>query len=386
MHPVNDPNWWKTAKNARKITDRFMYTGWHDIYATTPGKDGENQCAACHGNDLKGTRLSKTPVGRTFDFSYLDADKLKKIGFKSSVVKVSANTQIGCDTCHTIEIACKDSPAGDQCGVASENFVFPKNHDPVITSKPEKLTAIMGETTTYQVQATDADGDSLTYSLPLKSGQYDGANWAFVKDANGKVPSDMSISNTGLVTINWTNATFAAYKKGPFVFPYAINVSDGKGGYAVQNVEITLDCPAGKSWQWNGGMWDLTGGSCVANNDISFTSKPAASIDAGKTYSYKAVAKDAKNLPITYSLLNAPNGMTIDAKTGVVTWAARTVWYGETFYQVKATNSKDVSTTQLVTVKVNVVPGVVFPLIPDVPTEHTCPDGKKWDTSMDMCM
>lgn len=124
---------------------------------------------------------------------------------------------------------------------------------------------------------------------------------------------------------------FAAYKKGPFIFPYAINVSDGKGGYAVQNVEITLDCPAGKSWQWNGGMWNLTAGSCVANNDISFTSKPITSIDAGKSYSYKVVAKDAKNLPITYSLLNEPNGMTIDPKTGLITWAARTVWYGETF-------------------------------------------------------
>ncbi|MDD2863269.1 MAG: putative Ig domain-containing protein [Methylococcales bacterium] len=386
MHPVNDPDWWKSAKNTRKSNDHSEYTGWHDIYATTPGKDGENQCAACHGNDLKGTRLSKTPVARTFDFSYLDAEKLKTIGFKSSVIKVAANTQIGCDTCHTIEIACKNSPAGDQCGVASENFVMPKNHDPVITSKPAKLTAVMGETTTYQVQATDEDGDSLSYSLPLRSGQYDGANWAFIKDANGKIPSDMSISNTGLVTINWTETMFAAYKKGPFIFPYAINVSDGKGGYAVQHVEITLDCPAGKSWQWNGGMWNLTAGSCVANNDISFTSKPITSIDAGKSYSYKVVAKDAKNLPITYSLLNEPNGMTIDPKTGLVTWAARTVWYGETFYQVKATNSSGISSTQLVTLKVNVVPGVVLPVIPDVSTVHTCPDGKKWDTSMEMCM
>ena len=385
MHPVNDPNWWKAAKNARKSTDKLAYTGYHDIYATMPGKDGENQCAACHGNDLKGTRLSKTPVDRTFDFRYLDADKIKGIGFKSSVIKVTVNTQIGCDTCHTIETACKNSPAGDQCGVASENFVMPKNHDPVITSTPEKLTAVMGETTTYQVQATDQDGDSLTYSLPLRSGQYDGAKWSFIKDANGKIPSEMSISNTGLVTINWTETMFSAYKKGPFVFPYVINVSDGKGGYATQKVEITLECPAGKSWQWKGGMWNLISGSCVANNDVSFTSKPITSIDAGKTYSYQAVAKDAKNLPITYSLMDQPDGMTIDAKTGLVTWAAKTVWYGETFYQVKATNSNGISSNQLVTLKVNVVPGVVS-VTPNTPTVHTCPDGKKWDTSMEMCM
>ncbi len=385
MHPVNDPNWWKSAKNTKKANDLSSYTGWHYIYATMPGKDGENQCAACHGNDLKGTRLSKTPVARTFDFSYLDADKLKSIGFKNSVIKIAANTQIACDTCHSIEIACKGSPAGNKCGIASENLALP-NHNPVISSKPEKLTAIIGKTTTYQVKASDADGDSLSYSLPLKSGQYDGVNWAFVKDKEGKVLSDMSISNTGLVTINWTEAMFAAYKKGPFTFPYSINVSDGKGGYAVQTIEMTIHCPAGKSWQWNGGMWDLTGGSCVTNNDISFTSTPIPSIDAGKTYSYTAVAKDAKNLPITYSLLNAPNGMTIDAKTGTVTWKARTVWYGENFYQVKATNSSGVSRTQLVTLKVNVVPGVIFPVIPDVPTDHSCPAGQTWDSSMEMCM
>ncbi|MFZ2727451.1 MAG: Ig domain-containing protein [Methylococcaceae bacterium] len=386
MHPVNDANWWKSAKNTKQANDFSSYTGWHYIYATIAGKDSESQCVACHGNDLKGTRLSKTPVARTFDFSYLDADKLKSIGFKNSVINIAANTQIGCDSCHSIEIACKGSPDGGQCGVASENFVFPKNHNPVISSKPAKLTAVMGRKTTYQVQASDADNDSLTYSLPLKSGQYDGANWAFIKDKDGKVLSDMSISNTGLVTINWTETMFAAYKKGPFTFPYSINVSDGKGGYATQNVEMTLHCPAGTAWQWNGGMWDLTGGSCVASNDISFTSTPVPSIDAGKTYSYTAVAKDAKNLPITYSLLNAPNGMTIDTKTGVVTWAARTVWYGETFYQVKATNSSGVSRTQLVTVKVNVVPGVIFPVIPDVPTEHSCPAGQTWDSSMAMCM
>jgi hypothetical protein len=386
MHPVNDPNWWKSAKNALKMTDKSAYTGWHSVYAATPGKNGESQCSACHGNDLKGTRLSKTPVERTFDFNYLDAAKLTKMGFKSNVIKVAAGTPVGCDSCHSIEIACKNSPAGGQCGVASENITANLNHDPVIISKPKKFTATLGETTTYQVQAYDADGDSLTYSLPLKQGQYDGVNWAFIKDSNGKVPSEMSISNTGLLTIKWTETMFAAYKKPPFIFPLVVNVSDGKGGYAVQNINIRLRCAEGKSWRWNGGMWDLTGGSCVADNGIGFTSVPTPSITAGHLYTFTAVAKDAKNLPITYSLLNAPNGMTIDPKTGFVTWLARTVWYGETFYQVKATNSEGMSDTQLVTLKVNVMLGVIFPVIADVLTEHSCPAGQTWDVSMEMCM
>jgi hypothetical protein len=359
MHPVNDAYWWKNSQNPNdKNLDKTTYGGWHNNYAKKAGKDGEDQCAACHGNDHKGTRLSKTPIDRIFDFSDFDLAKLKAAGFKSNVIKVKAGTQIGCDTCHSIETSCKNSPAGNQCGVASENFVFPKNQEPTITSKPEKLTAIMGESYSYQVKSSDSDGDSLIYSLGLKH--------APVKDKDGKVISEMTVDNKGLVTTTWDEAMFADFKHGPFIFPYSINVSDGKGGYAVQNVEMTLECPKGKSWLWKGGQWDGKG-SCVAKTDVSITSSPSVvGIDSGASYSYKATAKDAKGLPITYSLENPLDGMTIDDKTGVVNWKAKTVWYGQGFFQVKATNTAGVFDVQMVTLTV-------------------CVPAKKWDTKTQLC-
>lgn len=113
MHPVYDPYWWKSTVGDTANTDNTSYGGWHNNYAKTPGKDDEDQCAACHGNDHKGTRLSKTPVDRVFDFSDVPADQwklMKKAGFKSKVIKVPAGTAIGCNTCHKVELSFNGSP------------------------------------------------------------------------------------------------------------------------------------------------------------------------------------------------------------------------------------------------------------------------------------
>jgi len=110
LHPVNDPYWWKQAQGDVANSDGGNYGGWHNNYAKLPGAKGEDQCAACHGNDHKGTRLSKTPVDRVFDFRGFDGKKLKKAGFKTKVVKVAAGTPIGCDTCHSLETSFVGSP------------------------------------------------------------------------------------------------------------------------------------------------------------------------------------------------------------------------------------------------------------------------------------
>ncbi|MDD5227218.1 MAG: cytochrome C [Methylococcales bacterium] len=121
-HPVNDPYWWKDSQSPDdvNVSDGKTYGGWHNNYAQKAGAKDEDQCAACHGNDHKGTRLSKTPVDRTFDFSSFDFARLQKAGFKAKVINVPAGTPIGCDTCHSIKTSCVNSPAGSSCGVTSE--------------------------------------------------------------------------------------------------------------------------------------------------------------------------------------------------------------------------------------------------------------------------
>lgn len=97
MHPINDPYWWNKDGIGAK-------GGWHNDFAKMPGRNGEDQCAACHGDDHLGTRLSKTPVDRDL------------IDEKGKPVKVLAGTPIGCNLCHTVEKSCTASPAGRLCG------------------------------------------------------------------------------------------------------------------------------------------------------------------------------------------------------------------------------------------------------------------------------
>jgi hypothetical protein len=99
MHPVNDPYWWQSSDG--KATDYGAHTAW----AKKAGTDGEDQCAACHGKDHKGTRLSKTPVDRSFvnHFNTQGRDI-------TTSVTIKAGTQVSCGTCHSVELSFKKTP------------------------------------------------------------------------------------------------------------------------------------------------------------------------------------------------------------------------------------------------------------------------------------
>jgi len=234
-HPINDPYWWKSSQAPTDTTsiDGSTYGGWHNNYAKIKGKAGEDQCAACHGNDHKGTRLSKTPVDRVFDFSDFDFAKLKKAGFKSKVIKVAAGTPIGCDTCHSIQTSCIGSPAGaDKCGTAyvsevSGNGTLPQHQAPTITSHSTVLGLNERASYSYQVTATPANA-TFTYSLL-------------------NAPADMAISSSGLIT--WT-AKKVTGNNGTASF--TVNVTDSANAEATQAVSVKV-CVAPQTWNTMGG-------------------------------------------------------------------------------------------------------------------------------------
>lgn len=98
MHPVNDPYWWKEAKGSAPNRSGKVLGGWHNDFAKKPGPDGEDQCAACHGSDHQGTRLSRTLIDREF------------VNEQGKKINVPANTQIGCNLCHTLEKSFTGTP------------------------------------------------------------------------------------------------------------------------------------------------------------------------------------------------------------------------------------------------------------------------------------
>lgn len=105
LHPINDENWYKHAEGAGTNTSKGKHNplqngGWHNDMAKKPGPEGEDQCAACHGDDHKGTRLSKTMVDRTFTNE------------TGKPVLVKAGQTIGCGLCHSLEKSFTGVPQG----------------------------------------------------------------------------------------------------------------------------------------------------------------------------------------------------------------------------------------------------------------------------------
>ncbi len=148
------------------------------------------------------------------------------------------------------------------------------NDPPKITSQPI-TKGTEAQTYSYQVTATDANSDTLAYSLPT-------------------APSGMTINaSTGL--IQWTMPASG----GPFAV--TVNVADGNGGTSTQSFQVAL------------------------NHNPQITSQPTTLTIVGQAYSYQVTATDADGNTLTYSLPTAPSGMTINASTGLIQWPQPTL-------------------------------------------------------------
>ena len=156
------------------------------------------------------------------------------------------------------------------------SMLFPEpNNPPVITSTSIE-TATVGEDYTYTVEATDPDGDDLTYFLTTNPS------------------TGMAIDeNSGV--ISWAPITAGSYD-------VTVEVSDGKLS-DVQSFTITVSEPE------------------PTNQAPLITSIPVTSVILRETYTYAVEATDSDGDALTYSLTAKPSGMTIDGNTGVITWA-----------------------------------------------------------------
>lgn len=105
MHPVGDKYWYEHAEGAAANTAKGKHNplqngGWHNDMAKKPGPNGEDQCAACHGADHKGTRLSRSLTERTLSNA------------KGKPIKIAKDQIIGCDLCHSLQTSFNGVPTG----------------------------------------------------------------------------------------------------------------------------------------------------------------------------------------------------------------------------------------------------------------------------------
>ncbi len=185
----------------------------------------------------------------------------------------------------------------------------PLNHPPIITSQPV-LTVVAGTPYRYDVDAVDADGDTLTYSLLT-------------------FPNNMSIDSlTGLINWQPTTANIGNVQ-------VKVQVSDGKGGSAQQAFTINVLPPQ--------------------NNPPIITSQPVVTVQAGTPYNYDVDAVDADGDVLSYSLLTGPGTMSINSVTGLISWQPTNLDVGNVQVKVQVSDGKGGSAQQAFTVAVTPV-------------------------------
>ncbi len=172
---------------------------------------------------------------------------------------------------HSLEVIVTDSNGNSSNQIFTLNVLQPINHSVVISSEPI-TQAIAEQLYTYQVVASDPDGDTLQYSL-------------------GFHPQGMTISVEGAVT--WTPTREQAGSH-----DVRVDVDDGRGGFVSQLYVVSVP---------------------VSNSKPVISSRSAPQTILASLYQYAVIASDTDGDTLSYSLTLAPIGMTIDPSTGIVT-------------------------------------------------------------------
>jgi RHS repeat-associated protein len=148
------------------------------------------------------------------------------------------------------------------------------NRAPQIISTPI-TDAFSGDPYRYDVTATDADGDDLTFELVLK-------------------PSGMTIDQT-TGEIAWQPAReHVGHQR------VIVRVRDGRGGVHLQSYEVNVGAPG--------------------TAPVILEPPPSAPAVASLPYEHRFHALDADGDALVFQLTAAADGMTIDPDTGVLSW------------------------------------------------------------------
>jgi hypothetical protein len=179
----------------------------------------------------------------------------------------------------------------------------PPNSDPTFLTLAPTTKLKAGESLVYRALASDPDADEVTYSLVLnpQGMSSDPPNgsvvWTPTAAQVEEYYTEQQATRDRLIAFGRRDSAPPTVK-----FNVALRATGGKGGQALQYIEVELIPP---------------------NNPPVFTSIVPSNLQpqAGKRFEYRAVAADADGDSITYALLpGAPTGVAIDPATGLVTW------------------------------------------------------------------
>ncbi len=173
------------------------------------------------------------------------------------------------------------------------------NINPTIESTPHRF-ANVNQLYSYDVVATDRDNDALAYELIA-------------------APAGMSI-HPASGTIRWMPAND---QRGATTV--TIRVNDPQSGSATQTFTLNTRSVGGPP---------------------SITSIPQTQAVVGKSYLYSVLADDAEADPLHYELLQAPAGMTINARTGEIVWTPEAGQLGQQSVIISVSDTTGGASTQ----------------------------------------
>ena len=197
---------------------------------------------------------------------------------------------------YTITVVVTDPDGAAAQQTYQLNVADPANNGPPVIRSDPRDTIQAGMRFLHQVDASDPENDPLTYGL-----------------TNG--PAGMTMDDQGL--IDWT-PTADDIATSPH--SYTVEVSDNINTAVSQTFQISV-------------VHELQ------NNAPVFDTTPRTDIVVDERYLYDADATDPDGDTITYSLLAAPSGMTIDAQSGMVEWHPQILDVGQHEMKVLALDS-----------------------------------------------
>jgi hypothetical protein len=157
------------------------------------------------------------------------------------------------------------------------------NTAPVINGSPA-TSVTAGSAYSFQPSASDADGDTLAFSITNKP------TWATFSTVTGLLSGTPGSTHVG------------SYPS------IAISVSDGKATTSLAAFSITVNAQP--------------------NTAPVISGSPATSVNAGAAYSFRPTASDANGDPLTFSITNKPTWATFDAATGQLSGTPTTAQVG----------------------------------------------------------
>ncbi|MCA9191301.1 MAG: hypothetical protein KDB03_06055 [Planctomycetales bacterium] len=185
-------------------------------------------------------------------------------------------------------------PAGLETSQSFSLVVSGTNLAPMIVSRPPS-EAVVDERYVYGVHAIDAENDALVYTLT---------------DA----PTGMTIdSERGIVRWTPTLNQLGSHR-------VTIEVSDSHGNSSLQSFDLLVT-------------------QVVRNREPIITSRAIFKARVDAEYRYQVMAMDPEAESITFSLVESPAGMQIDATSGLINWTPSAAQVGAHLVRIAAADT-----------------------------------------------